>query len=191
MQFENNCKICRKKTHCCIFSGDSGFAFVGIRTAKKIRQETGKDYSGFLEYTPLPKKIVAGLKNEEDILEGGLRYTQLDKKYRILRLKKKKDGRCIFLDEAGKCEIYQIRPNICRIYPFWVMKLQNGKLKVIKHDHDSGCGIVKNIKMNSELDLLLSGKQISDMKEIFRKIHEENIHYKKNVGSFVKENNLE
>ena len=27
------------------------------------------------------------------------------------------DGRCFFLDEVGNCEIYDIRPRGCRLYP--------------------------------------------------------------------------
>jgi len=31
---------------------------------------------------------------------------------------KNEDGRCIFLDEDGRCSIYSARPWICRTYPF-------------------------------------------------------------------------
>lgn len=29
------------------------------------------------------------------------------------------DGRCSFLDKAGKCRVYPVRPVQCRTYPFW------------------------------------------------------------------------
>lgn len=29
------------------------------------------------------------------------------------------DGRCSFLDAAGRCRIYAARPTQCRTYPFW------------------------------------------------------------------------
>jgi Fe-S-cluster containining protein len=34
------------------------------------------------------------------------------------QLKTKRNGECIFLRE-GSCEIYPVRPRICRAYPFW------------------------------------------------------------------------
>ncbi len=32
---------------------------------------------------------------------------------------KSDDGRCVFLDEGGRCRIYTVRPRQCRTYPFW------------------------------------------------------------------------
>lgn len=29
------------------------------------------------------------------------------------------DGRCSFLDAAGRCRVYSARPTQCRTYPFW------------------------------------------------------------------------
>jgi Fe-S-cluster containining protein len=29
------------------------------------------------------------------------------------------DGGCVFLDSAGKCRVYPVRPRQCRTYPFW------------------------------------------------------------------------
>jgi len=34
------------------------------------------------------------------------------------------DGRCVFLDEEGKCSVYSRRPAGCRLYPM-VMDLSN------------------------------------------------------------------
>jgi Fe-S-cluster containining protein len=34
--------------------------------------------------------------------------------------KRKKDGRCFFLTNDNKCEIYDIRPMVCRLEPFGV-----------------------------------------------------------------------
>jgi hypothetical protein len=30
-----------------------------------------------------------------------------------------KDDACVFLDEAGQCSIYDLRPKQCRTFPFW------------------------------------------------------------------------
>ena len=38
---------------------------------------------------------------------------------------KRKEGACIFLDEAGQCSIYAVRPVQCSTYPFWPSIVQN------------------------------------------------------------------
>lgn len=38
---------------------------------------------------------------------------------------KRKEGACIFLDEAGQCSIYDVRPVQCSTYPFWPSIVQN------------------------------------------------------------------
>ncbi len=38
---------------------------------------------------------------------------------RLLQLKDKSDGSCIFQLDDGCCRIYAARPLICRTYPFW------------------------------------------------------------------------
>lgn len=180
MYFEGNCKECRKDWHCCIFKNNSGFAFVGIQDARNIKRRIKKDYSYFLDYSPLPKKVINLLRYEEPALEGKIRYSQLDKGS-LLRLRTKKDGMCIFLNDYGKCEIYSIRPNVCKIFPFWAMKLTNGRIKVIEHDAYPKCSIVtKDIGKN------ISRKKVLTIKKIFRKIEKENDYYKRNIKKFVK-----
>jgi uncharacterized protein len=38
---------------------------------------------------------------------------------------KRNEGSCIFLDNAGKCSIYDVRPVQCRTYPFWPSLLES------------------------------------------------------------------
>lgn len=38
---------------------------------------------------------------------------------------KRKEGACIFLDDAGQCSIYDVRPVQCNTYPFWPSIVQN------------------------------------------------------------------
>lgn len=38
---------------------------------------------------------------------------------------KRKEGSCIFLDNAGKCSIYDVRPVQCQTYPFWPSLLES------------------------------------------------------------------
>jgi Fe-S-cluster containining protein len=194
MNFENNCKICKRSVHCCIFKKKQGFAFVDIKTAEKIKQKTGKEFFEFLDYSPLPFKIVAAMKNEDDYLEGSMRVELLDKKNRLLRLKIKDNEHCIFLNDKRRCEIYSIRPNICRIYPFWAMRLLNGKLKVIRHDSHPRCGIIKELQRESgdytDFEKVLSKKRVKEIKLIMENIEKDNIYYKKNIGKFVEKNKL-
>lgn len=182
--FENYCRKCSKSVHCCIFEDKSSFAFIGIKDAKIIKNKINKNYKDFLDYSPFPKKLINQLKKEDPLLEGALRYNQLDKDNRLLRLKTKQEGRCIFLKNDGKCEIYKIRPNICRIYPYWAIKLNNGKVKVVSHDEDSGCGVIKSrYKKNINKDL--SEIEIKDIKETFKNIIKEDKVYRKNIKKFV------
>ena len=179
MRFEN-CKKCRKD--CCIFKNNSGFTFVGLSDARAIKRRIRKDYIYFLDYSPLPNIIVRKLKYDDPSLEGEMRYSQLDKN-RILRLKTK-DGRCIFLNDYGKCDIYSIRPNICRIYPFWAIKLNSGRIRVIAHDAYPKCSIIKS---RTKLDFpILSKQKVQAIIKIFRKIEKENHLYKKNIRKFSK-----
>jgi Fe-S-cluster containining protein len=194
MNDEDHCKICKRSVHCCIFKKKEGFVFVGIKTAEKIRQETGKRFSEFLDFSSLPNKIVDAMKNEEDYLEGSMRFDLLDKKNRLLRLKIKENENCIFLNDKRRCDIYDIRPNICRIYPLWAIRLLNGKLKVIGHDEESKCGIIRNLQhkigKNTDFEKVLSKKRVLEISKIMEDIEKENIYYKRNIDKFVKTNNL-
>ncbi len=180
-----NCRTCPKNIHCCIFKDNKGFAFLTVNDARLIKKKINKDYSHFLNYSPLSNKIISAMKKEEPCLEGALRYLQLDKK-RLLRLKTKEEGRCIFLNKKGKCDIYSIRPNICRIYPFWAMRLFNKKLKVIEHNINMKCSII----YKKEVEQILSAKQADEVKNIFKKIEKEAKEYKKGISEFVSQNNL-
>ena len=40
---------------------------------------------------------------------------------------KRKEGSCIFLDAAGQCGIYEVRPVQCRTYPFWPSILEKSE----------------------------------------------------------------
>lgn len=151
--------------------------FVTMKDALAIRKVTGKSFAQFLDYSPLPKRIIAALSYDDPAFEGGLRYSQLSRG-RLLRLRTKRDGRCIFLNDFGKCDIYKVRPNVCRIFPFWVVKLISGRLKIISHDADPECKMVKG---QEDVEKLLSKKQVAEIKRIFRKIRKEScaVNFKK------------
>ena len=161
---------------------------MSIKDAKKIRKQIKKEYLFFLDYSPISKKIVDYLRHGDPALEGRLRCSQLDKNNRILRLKTKKGGRCIFLNEKNRCDIYSVRPNICRIFPFWAMKLINGKIKVIPHDVQSKCKVIAAlVKKQKDIDESLSIKEKDDIKKTFREIKDEGICYKKKTMGFLQD----
>ena len=167
------CLGCSDKFHCCI----NGFAFVGINDAKKIRKFIGTDYDFFLDFSKLSKRILKLLKDDDPCLEGTLRFS-LIKNDKILRIKKK-DGKCTFF-KNNKCKIYEVRPKICRIYPYWCIKLINGRIKVIEHDLYCSCTIC-------DLDNITNDKE-KNIKKIFNDILKEAEYYKKNINNFVNNN---
>jgi len=188
--FEYNCKKCRKNVHCCIFKDNLGFTFVGLDDAKTIKKKTGKDYGYFLNYSKFPKRLVYMLMHDDPSLEGKLRFSQLRDK-RLLRLKTKKDGKCIFLNDKGRCDIYSIRPNICKIYPFWEIRLMDGKLKIVSHDEIPKCGIIKSLtKKQKDVEKTLSKKDVLKIKRVFKDIEKESEFYKKNIRNFTETNGL-
>lgn len=46
----------------------------------------------------------------------------------VYRMKKTDAGKCVFLKD-NSCTIYEIRPLICRFYPFQLTSTKNGKAK--------------------------------------------------------------
>jgi Fe-S-cluster containining protein len=173
MDFTQACRKCSRSSHCCIFKDNLGFTFLSLSEAKSIKNRTKSDFDYFLDYSPLSKRAKSALRHCDPALEGALRYSQLDKKGRILRLRTKKDGRCIFLTDTGKCEIYSIRPRVCKIYPFWAMRLTSGKIKIILHDPEPKCQVIVKNK-DAELEKALSQKEINEIKNIFKCIEKEN-----------------
>jgi Fe-S-cluster containining protein len=57
--------------------------------------------------------------------EFGRRYTFVDEDA-WRQLKTRGDG-CIFLDEQGRCSVYQARPTQCRTFPFWREFAKDGR----------------------------------------------------------------
>lgn len=189
MYYEKFCKNCSNETHCCIFNHDAGFTFVSVNDAYKIAKDTGKNFGEFLDYSTLSKKSLDALKRDDEMYEGALRLSLLDSHNRILRLKKKEDGKCVFLSDKGKCTIYGARPNVCRIYPFWAMRLLSGEIKVLSHDITPRCPIVVSLVKNAhdrDVEKLLSSSQIKSIKETFSIIEKEAEEYKRDITSFVK-----
>jgi Fe-S-cluster containining protein len=129
-----------------------------------------------LDFSPLDEKIIKAIKNSDPSLEGVLRYSQLDAKKRLLRLRHKTNGDCIFLNSKGLCEVYPVRPNVCKIFPFWVVKLISGKFKIIAHDDEPQCQIICSmLKKDEDVETSLPKKQQLEIKNIFQKIKREKV----------------
>lgn len=174
----NYCLKCSLYVHCCKFKHSKGFVFVGIKDADKIRRKYNLAYSDFLEFRKFSKQWIKLNKMQPKFSEGYLRCSQL-KKDKLLVLRTKRNGDCIFL-EKGKCVIYADRPLVCKIYPYW---FYNGdKLHIISHDDGCKCKLLKE-----EYGLaVLPGKELSEMKKIARKIMQEDRYYRKNISRFIK-----
>ena len=171
------CKNCKKENHCCVFLNDtSGFVFVSIKEVNKIKKHTKQEYDKFVEYKKLSKRFINWIKKEDPSLEGYMRYKQIVNG-KIPALKTKKNGECIFLNKEKKCSIYDTRPNICKMYPYWGIKLNDGKIVIIKHDHESNCNYLKKP---------LSIKEKYDLVETFKAIKSDEKSYKKDIKKLNK-----
>jgi Fe-S-cluster containining protein len=50
------------------------------------------------------------------------------------------DGRCTFLDDAGRCGVYEARPAQCRTFPFWPEFVDDGEWTAEVRDLCEGVG---------------------------------------------------
>jgi len=99
------CTLCGD---CCRrVSEDSNLVLVSAPEIRKIMKKTGLSWDEIAE--PYPDF----LKDPD-----GTEYTF---NWAI----KREGSSCIFLNDSGKCRIYDIRPDICRTYPFMI---QDGEL---------------------------------------------------------------
>lgn len=71
-----------------------------------------------IEAKRISQKILKGVDEFAEKVEGCEPY--------IYRMKKTKDGKCIFL-KGNLCTIYQTRPLICVFYPFELKEVENDR----------------------------------------------------------------
>ena len=60
--------------------------------------------------------------------------TEPDKDGKVLRLKRKPDGTCIFLD-GRRCTIYAERPEECRAYPYYHTYSEERGVELVSSRH--------------------------------------------------------
>lgn len=178
------CSKCTRKNHCCSNPDEEGFITVGIKSAEHIKKATGLEFAEFLNYTKLKPKTIAECKNDKLNSEGRLRFSMISNNS-ILRMRMKSNGKCIFLNKKNQCAIYECRPNICKMYPFWYKRNSKNKVKITLHNTESNCLLLKHHPMK-----WLSTKDLKIFTNLATTIEKETIHYRKNIQKFVRKNNL-
>ncbi len=87
------------------------------------------------------------------------------------------NGGCFFLGEKG-CKIFDVRPRMCRIYPFWFEE-KDGDIKItVEHEDDikeDDCYLTKKNHKNGDINLLLKemGETEEEMKRCIKSYIEE------------------
>ena len=78
------------------------------------------------------------------------------------QMRKTEDGKCVFLKD-NLCSIYQMRPLICRFYPFQLRNLRNNRYAFIYTDECSGIG--KGLRLKRDFFERLFDRFIESMRE--------------------------
>lgn len=111
-----NCLKCAKQGRDCCREAHA--KFLTLKDAERIAGYLGIPVNAFALY--------GGLKDED---REEYIYINRDQRYyydltrrddRLLQLKYKSNGSCMFQNHHGRCDIYPVRPLICRTYPFWL-----------------------------------------------------------------------
>jgi len=79
----------------------------------------------------ISRKTSIGIDEFAERIKGSEAY--------VYRMRKTEDGKCLFLKE-NSCSIYQIRPLICRFYPFQLKNLRNRGYAFSHTDECPGIG---------------------------------------------------
>ncbi len=83
-----------------------------------LRMQWEKNYSleDFLKYIGF--YVFDNIPNENQLTQMVIPPIQTQNGPAFVGLKKKDNGKCIFLNSKNKCSIYSARPSICRTFPF-------------------------------------------------------------------------
>jgi len=106
------------------------------------------------EADQISKSTLMGLDEFAEKIEGFEPY--------IYQMKKTEDGKCVFLKE-NSCSIYQIRPLICKYYPFQLKNLRNNRYAFTYTNECQGTG--KGPQLKKDFFEKLFDKFIELMKE--------------------------
>lgn len=128
---------------------DPGF-WLTFSDIARIVKKTGLDPSKFCRLTELED-------DEDDDDDGDEIYGDLVYLGEKVILMNPNGKKCFFLGEKG-CKIFDSRPKMCQVYPFW-FKEEEGKIKVVVQHEDSkeedDCYLTKSNYKNYDLKFLL------------------------------------
>ncbi|MBL7055629.1 YkgJ family cysteine cluster protein [Candidatus Woesearchaeota archaeon] len=198
---ESICATCAKGaigcTSCCIspFIGkDPGF-WMTLSDVAKIVNKTKLNPEEFCRFTEVDDDE---LEEDEDLDDRHSELMEYNEKIILMNGQNK----CFFLGKQG-CRIFEDRPKMCQLYPFWFKETKKGiKITVQQEDkiEEDDCLITKSNYGNKDVKYLL--KTMNETEENMRKITEEYIQemelhskHKKNLGKksmieILKEGNL-
>ncbi len=126
-----SCCLCGK---CCrreygdnsVFIRPEEVSLIAEKTGLSVDEITSPLFPDIFDVSPDGSVFIS-----EDIIRKALEETadQIAPDGRIRAfgriLRRKSDGSCRFLSDDGKCTVYDVRPLLCRTYPFWV---EDGKV---------------------------------------------------------------
>ncbi len=96
----------------------------------RIVRETGENPYRFLEFLQ-PDEVTGVAKNDPTWLRVG-------KERYMMALRR--DTKCFFLDmRTRRCRIYEVRPILCRLYPFKLHETRDGAFKAFTLHSDVDC----------------------------------------------------
>lgn len=107
-----------------------------------------------IEADRISRRTLIGLDKFAEKIKGFEPY--------VYQMKKTEDGKCVFLKD-NSCSIYQIRPLICRFYPFQLKNLRNNRYVFTYTDECPGIG--KGPQLKRDFFERLFGKFIELMRE--------------------------
>lgn len=151
---------------CCDHDG-SGI-FVTFHDILRVHKSTGIPIDKFATFDRVSDEWLKQLRSEgNDFYDA-----YIDGKILQLRLVNKK---CFFLGSSG-CKIFDVRPNLCRMFPITSYRGKNNKmvLEMVRDSKirkDEPCSLVKEHYNDKTVDSLL--KSMGEEKSVFLKLAKE------------------
>ncbi|MBN2158566.1 MAG: YkgJ family cysteine cluster protein [Spirochaetes bacterium] len=192
------CIECAKKGDDCCRSDFS--KFLTLKDAERIAEFLGEDMGSFAVYRDVRDKD----KELEayQTMDPGYYYSLMRADGRLLQIKNKSNGACLFHDECGWCRIYPARPLICRTYPFWYTQAGD----VMFDGSSKDCQIVKALAGSGDPEAVVRienrdeslmrcalqyiGHDDGTMKSLLLQMRKELDDYRGRISRFIDENEI-
>ena len=121
----------RFKCHNCSYCCTEVICLPTPWDVKLIARETGENPMDFIEFLT-PEEI-------DEIDDSDPTWLECDDDRYIMTLKRIRKG-CYFIDPLKKtCNIYDLRPILCRLFPFKLHQTQDGQFKAFSIHNDIEC----------------------------------------------------